>query len=61
MTKSLKERISTLQKSIEEINELNDQGEDFDYSITIDNMNEALNIIKELLSKENKKKLNQQN
>ena len=45
---NIKEQIKQLEESINEINELNNEGEEFDLSFPIDNMNEALAIIKKL-------------
>lgn len=48
---NIKKQIKKLEKSINKINQLNNEGEEFDLSIPIDNMNEALAIIKKLLEK----------
>lgn len=45
---NLNEDIKKLENSISEIENLNDEGEDFDYSIPLENQTKALEIIKTL-------------
>lgn len=51
MQNKLQERIQNFINQKEEIQNLNDEGEDFDYSILFDMMEEAAELLVELQSK----------